>query len=89
MKDLTNEELFAKYKEHQKQTSEIIAQIRERKITWQVLVDNSMTVQAVIAYRDEHKVTVSEAKKFIDNYEIERIVKNTPTANLSDLLRVK
>ena len=89
MKDLTNDELFAKYKEHQKQMSAIIAQIRDRKITWQVLVEKGMTVQAVVAYRNEKKVTLQEAKKFIDNYEIELIVKNTPSALLSDHLSVK
>lgn len=71
---MTHAELFAKYKALNVELDLVVSEIKSRSLGWQYLIDNNMKVQAMLAYRDEKKCTLSEAKMFIDNYLVESIV---------------
>lgn len=71
MKNLTNEELIQKHKKLQDQLNEVISEIKARNLGWKYLLDQGLKIQAVIAYREEKKVSLRDAKDFIDTHLLE------------------
>ena len=65
MKNLTNADLFARYREAQDAADLVRREIRDRGIAWQHLASYGMKAEAVISYRAEHKVELREAHEVV------------------------
>jgi uroporphyrinogen-III synthase len=80
---MTNQQLFKMYHDTGKIVSQIREEIMARNLGWRVLMENGMQVNAIVVYRNENpSLSISEAKKFMDNELIEYKVKLHMWANL-------
>lgn len=68
METISNNELFERYREAQAAVDAVRHQIRSRNIGWQHLASYGMKVEAVLAYRDQHKVMLREAHDAVNSF---------------------
>jgi len=72
---VTDTQLIEKYKELTRSADALAEEIKRRNLGWRYLVDNGLKFQAIMAYHTEKNISISEAKKFIESYLIDSIVK--------------
>jgi predicted RNA-binding protein associated with RNAse of E/G family len=68
MENISNDELFARFREAQAAADAVRHQIRARNIGWQNLASYGMKAEAVLAYRDRHKVMLREAHDAVNSF---------------------
>lgn len=71
---MTNAELIALYKSIQVSSNLVLAQIKQRDMDWQHLVEYGMTVEASQAYRNKYGCSIKEAHDVITAFRTELMV---------------
>lgn len=68
MKNVSNTELFALYREAQAALDVVRREIRSRNIGWQHLASYDMKPEAVMAYRAQYSVPLREAHDAVNAF---------------------
>lgn len=63
---MNNQQLFKLYKTLDESLDMVRKEIKTRKIDWRILADNSLKIEAIMAYSKKHNSSVSDAKAAVE-----------------------